>query len=315
MQNGAPFFNRVGHIEIVKSDDETEILDTRSMVKASVLSGVLSSISNINFKFKIHKLFQGNTKGTATVQILGLSRETVNYLSTYLSAESNINDKKRIRVYAGYESTGERLILDGDILYAHPSIPPENWLTIEAQCTRYRNTKMFSESMRRFTSESGRDGYLVKQIIEKAAKWLELDVVYVYKNYSSDLLLVVQQFDVTGTKADIIAELNNLCNLKCWEDGGVLYVGDRDPSAVPRNNTRVISKDTGMIGVPRFQYPNASVKTLLRTDVSIYDYVQIDSIMIPGASGRYKVNDIVYEGEFRGQPWYSTFNCIREDMT
>ena len=80
---------------------------------------------------------------------------------------------------------------------------------------------------------------------------------------------------------------------------------------------RVIDKDSGMIGIPQFKsfmgQMSIEVKTLLRRDIDIGDFIKVESTMINIPDGYYyRVNKIRYEGEFRGQAWYTKFFGILE---
>lgn len=80
---------------------------------------------------------------------------------------------------------------------------------------------------------------------------------------------------------------------------------------------RVISKETGMIGLPEFQplegQITITVKTLLRRDIKVDDFIKVKSSIIDTVEGMYfRVSKIKYSGHLRGNEWYSIFTAIRE---
>ena len=79
----------------------------------------------------------------------------------------------------------------------------------------------------------------------------------------------------------------------------------------------VIDSDAGMIGLPQFgaglQWNTVKVKCLLRRDIGIGDLIQPVSRYISGPKKYYVVNGISYDGEFRGQNWYVTYDAIGID--
>lgn len=81
---------------------------------------------------------------------------------------------------------------------------------------------------------------------------------------------------------------------------------------------KTISADSGMIGLPNFGdngngTPVVSVKTLLRKDIIINDIIKVESRFMESPYQYYRVNQINYQGEFRGQPWYTTYTAQRYD--
>lgn len=79
----------------------------------------------------------------------------------------------------------------------------------------------------------------------------------------------------------------------------------------------MISKETGMIGLPEFQplegQITITVKTLLRRDIKVDDFIKVKSSIIDTVEGMYfRVSKIKYSGHLRGNEWYSIFTAIRE---
>ena len=94
-------------------------------------------IHNISIKGRITRKMS-ETGSNCKISIANLSRDDVQYLTTYVSPYVDQSKRKRINVFAGYESTGVAQIFGGDIYSALPEGMPDTWLNIEAK-TEYFN--------------------------------------------------------------------------------------------------------------------------------------------------------------------------------
>ena len=78
-----------------------------------------------------------------------------------------------------------------------------------------------------------------------------------------------------------------------------------------------IDQDSGMVGIPEFgrnsDYGTVTVKSLMRRDIGIGDLIEPVSQFMEAPYKYYKVTEIAYEGEFRGQSWYVTYKGQRVD--
>ena len=149
VDKGSIIFDRVGHVELLVGSN-------------------MKKFDGLDFKFSISKIFEGGVQNNAKVGLLGLNRAHIQYLSTFLDQAANLATMKRIKVYAGYANGGEQLIFDGDIMHARPTIPPNNWLNIEALMRGRRHTKIVSMAI------NGRIKYI--DLIRSLASYLGLSL-------------------------------------------------------------------------------------------------------------------------------------------
>lgn len=320
------FFNRVGHVELLVPDE--------SGTDPMGWSG--STISGLDFRFHVKKTI-GGVNDKASVSILGLNRETISKYSMFVDDGSAIMRKHRVRVYAGYAEEGEHLILDGDVMKAAPTIPPENWLDMVVVGNLYKNSRIMTFSMNGQTRQEAR-GFTVREILDRIIVYFEDGAYQSWKidpNGNQDkinaiLNLRVRNFDCTGTQADIIKELNMLGDFSVRHEGNCLVISDAiyDVRAIPNSaqsisednssfmwdwfkgdsitrNARVISPTTGLIGIPQYKYPMCSMTIRITSGIKIFDVVELQCLYNTEANGLYKVYGITYKGQLRGEAWYA----------
>lgn len=311
------YFQRIGHVELLTGE-----------------GSLLRSYRDLDFKFHVKKTI-GGVADKATVSILGLNDDSISYLSTFTDDAHQLQKNWRMRVYAGYADEGEHLIIDGDIIRAVPTMPPENWLNVTVMCNAYRNSKMISVSSQSdissFWSKNNTQqrGLKITEVLNRFVKWAGYDG-WRYDNFANEeelmalkeeLSLRIKSFDCSGTQYDIINELNDI---------GDFYVREEDNSIVispPLNSTRrlpnsrqglegadlrrvrYISEDTGLVGLPQYKYPFCSITTRITSGIKVFDIVELKCRYNVQANGKYKVMSIVYDGHLRGEPWFARLNA------
>lgn len=101
------------------------------------------AFKDLNFRFNVSMIMDKFPRGEITVDILGLSQETMNKIVAMSNKVDNLSRGSKVTVYAGYkgqedESKSYRygeyfgdLLFSADIVYATiTSAPPEMWLRI-----------------------------------------------------------------------------------------------------------------------------------------------------------------------------------------
>ena len=308
------FFDRIGHVEIATADD-----------------GIVKSLRDVDFKFHVEKSV-GGIKDSASVSVLGLNSDTIQFLSTFIDQSRANIMRRRARVYAGYADSGEHLIIDGDIVQATPTSPPDQWLNMTVICNAYRNREMISMALngsKKWTKETGQIvstyGIKLKSILDAFVKhglgiksWTVDPYISLEDKYRIDGFLETQLrcFDCTGTKDDIINEINLFGDWIVREEEGTLIIsimrpGPTESSSRTGYNTaiRVIDEEHGMVGIPQFKYPNCVITTRINPAIKIFDEIELRCKYNTSANGIYKIYNIIYDGQLRGQPWYARLNA------
>lgn len=315
----AKFFDRIGRVEIVSG---TKVIYSTSngIATADVRTGnptILRALSDIDFRFDCSKACDMTTQDNyARVSILGLSRETIQFLATYRSTAEELQSQKRIRIFASYRDYGDNLIFDGDITLAKPSIPPENWLEIQANVNNVRGEQLYSKSFL--------EPVRFSEAVEALAKDMGLkNIQYKNSDYMEALAAKRKElapFAIRGTKAAILKELGRMSRFIVFEDCGslMLQYDGKNNGASYRGMPITISEDNGMIGVPQVRTgiskgkdyndkaAEVEVKTFISPSIRMWDVVNLKSVYLPGMNGLYSVRKIMYSGQLRGQDWYQT---------
>jgi len=78
----------------------------------------------------------------------------------------------------------------------------------------------------------------------------------------------------------------------------------------------VVNADTGLLNTPQKENQRVSFETLMNPSIIIGNRVDLRSKTAPYLSGIYKVSDITYSGDSRGQQWQQSVTCFaRENYT
>lgn len=292
--NNDRIFGRVGHIEID-------------------VGGSIKSFHDLDFRFNIEKVAGGGTPNFAQIGILGLSRTTVNDIATYLNVGKQASRRKVIKVYAGYQDTGEQLIFCGDIIIAKPSQPPENWINISAQTNAWMRSEVVSLDVQ-LTEEEKKEGkkLTVQRVFENIARLYGMSLEYRTANYR-ELERVITGFDCTGSYQDIFRRANTLSSVRMRCDNtaegkNIIIVYDMNPAEITGSSLFNLSANTGLIGIPEFMQPSVKFRMLMNPYVHLFDDVNISSILVPNAGGIYRIYQMRYNGQLRGTNWY--MDCV-----
>ena len=256
-------------------------------------------IKNISIKGRITRKMS-ETGSTASISIANLSREDVEYLTTYTSPYVDQRKKKQINIFAGYESTGDGMIFSGDIYSALPEGLPDTWLKIKAKTEFFNQQNIISISQGKTNT---------KNLAAITANQLGLSL-----DWRSKSEKFIDTFNFTGAKAKLINKLNQLDDFIAFVDKGTLIVidkGEEPPEdKAETSNTKkkgfikLINKKSGMIGLPQPDEYGIKVKILLDPAVNLGDWFKLESERLPIVNGFYQVYEMVYDFAAREPQYY-----------
>lgn len=252
-------------------------------------------IRNIAIKGRIIRKMS-ETGSTAKISIANLSREDVEYLTTYTSPYVDQSKKKRINVFAGYESTGVGMIFSGDIYSAIPEGMPDTWLNIEAKTEYFNQQNIITLSQSKMNTKS---------IASVVANQLNLALVWRSKSEK-----FIDAFNFTGAKTKLLNRLNQLDNFTAFVDNGSLLVIDSNEQPPESTSTKqegyikLINSESGMIGQPHPDEHGVKIKTLLDPSVSLGDWFKLESKMLPIVNGFYQAYELTYDFATREPQYY-----------
>lgn len=252
-------------------------------------------IKNISIKGRITRK-KSETGSTAKIAIANLSREDVEYLTTYTSPYIDQSKKKRINVFAGYESTGVGMIFSGDIYSALPEGLPDTWLNIEAKTEYFNQQNIITMSQAKMNTKS------IAQIV---ANQLNLSLVWRSKSQK-----FIDAFNFTGAKTKLLNRLNQLDNFTAFVDNGSLLVIDNNEQPPETSTTKkegyikLINGDSGLIGLPQPDEHGVKIKVLLDPAVNLGDWFKLESQRLPIVNGYYQVYEMTYDFASREPQYY-----------
>lgn len=253
-------------------------------------------LDGVEVKFSVDKLMSA-VMNKASVDICNLAQEDIEYLTTYTSQFIAINERKRIRIFAGYEEDGVSLIFDGDIVEGMPTNPPDRWIRCKALSGYYSNKETISKTLNWDLT--------VRDVCNEAAKILDLPLTY-----EATAVKKISDFSFTGDRLKILKDLNEIGGIMAYEDDGMLFVVDKDK---PRTSVpiRYISESSGLIGVPKPDPIGIECTVLLDNSLKIGQQIYIESKIFPSASGIYYIYEMKHSGDLRGQEFYTQIKARR----
>lgn len=269
----------------------------------------------LNVKFNYTKYIGSPMAGNGSVSICGLDRKTLDVLISFSAEAKTIKERKLIKVKAGY---GDKLalIIDGSIMSAIPTTPPDIWLKCDVINSYELRHKIITTTIEAGLTLSD----YAKTVADIIGIPLEMrieDTNYLKKKMG-DCPFQGNVFQLTRTITKAFNYDKNkdiFGGIVAYIDNETLIVDYRNLSADDRRtqNPILISKDTGMVGLPEFSNDAqlANITTLLKPEIKLGDVIELKSEQIKGANGLFYIQGITYTGEFRGNAWYSTFTCWR----
>ena len=248
----------------------------------------MKRLEGLAFRAKVSRK-RGAILSEANISIANLKRSDIEYLTTYMSPYINPSVRKSINVYAGYDTTGYGRIFTGDIYKALPSDVPDTWLNIEAKSLFYQNRVPVSYCVSNVTmQEAG------KSVANQLG--LEFD-------WQADSQKRIDVFNFRGSKAQLIEKYNSFGDVIAFEDNGKLRVQNKT-SKRKSGQIKLISKETGMIGIPEPDQFGVKVKCLLDPSLACGDWIKVKSECLKSVNGEYQIYTLDFDITSREQAYY-----------
>lgn len=275
----------------------------------------LKVFTDLNVKFSYTKYVGATMYGKGSISICGLDGKTLDKLISFASAGEVLEEKKIIKLKAGYDDKLS-LIIDGSIMSAMPTMPPDVWLNCEVI-----NSYELQKKHLNLTIEEGLSLQNYSQLV---ADTIGVSLEMRIKN--SDYLN--KKMSGKSFSGNVFQLANSITQAFCFDkttdkygkvvayiEGDTLIVDYSNLSANDERtaNPILINKDTGMVGLPEMSMAGklVNITTLLNPAIKTGDVIKLESEQIKSANALYYVQGITYTGEFRGNAWYSTLTCWR----
>lgn len=253
------------------------------------------SLSGFNIKVTGVK-FANARKNECTIEIAGLSQETISYLVINSSPFVKGRRPRLITVDVGRQSKGLEPVFRGDILRVIPNPPPDRKLVISALTGAVASIGIVSRQ----------GGAKVK--LSELAQGIADDIGVELTFQATDKDVV--NYTYTGTAWGQVQKLAEVGEVSAFLDDDTLVVTDKDTSI--KGMLRILNKDTGMIGVPRVADKELSVEFLADTEPArIGGGLRVQSRMNPAADGDYVIKQLRFEMNSHSDAFQYSATCRR----
>jgi len=269
-------------------------LDPRIVLIGIEVNGVLKTYDDLYVIASGTKYANAN-QNECEVKIANLDKATRDYLLTETSPFNKNRRRKLLRVEAGRRSTGTALVYQGDITSATGSQPPDIMLTLKSATGDYLKGDIVSRSSAGATP--------LRSLAQRIAADLRLSLQFEAKDKQ------IANYSFAGGALKQVDQLGVMGRVNAFVDDGKLIVKDYNVPLAGR--TRVLNKDTGMIGIPEFTEYGVKVRMLFDNQTVIGGGLDIRSEMNPAADGLYTVSKLGFEIASRDVPFYYIAEATR----
>jgi len=272
--------------------------DPRIVLIGIEINGVLKTYDDLYVIASGTKYANAN-QNECEVKIANLDKATRDFLLTETSPFNKNRKRKLLRIEAGRRSTGVALVYQGDITSATGSQPPDIMLTLKSATGDYLKGDIVARSSGPSTSLRG--------LAQRIANDLRLSLQFEAQDKQ------VANYSFIGGALKQIDQLGVMGKVNAFVDDGKLVVKNYNVPLIGR--TRILNKDTGMIGIPEFTEHGVKVRMLFDNQTVVGGGLDLRSEMNPAVDGLYTVSKLGFEIANRDVPFYYIAEATRVAQT
>lgn len=235
------------------------------------------------------------TQNECTVTLSGLNQRTRDYILTETSPFNENRTPKRLIVEVGRVSTGLFRLFVGDIITADPGSPPDLDITIKAKTMNAQSGNVVSTS----AGPSARLSALSQRVASDLGLTLEFQAQD--KN--------IANYTHTGSALAQVQKLAQAGGVQAFIDDAVLIVKEQLGTRAGR--LRILSQNSGMVGIPKATEKGLKVSFLLDGDAAIGGVLRIDSRINRALNGDYVIDQLAFEATSHEDPFFYTALATR----
>lgn len=229
------------------------------------------------------------------VTISNLDKQTQDFILTETSPYVLNRTPKIVIVEAGRESYGTAVIYRGNITNSTVSQPPDIGVTLKCLTGNFLKGNVISRN------QPGQA--TLNQISKQVAQ--DTDTVLNFEATDKN----VANYAFAGGSLKQVEAVGNLGNYNVFIDDNTLVVKD---ALIPlRNSLRILTAETGMIGIPEFTEQGIKVKMLLDNQTKLGGGLRITSNIYPAVNGDYVIYKLGFEIATRDTPFYYIAEAAR----
>lgn len=274
-------------------------LDPR-LLEITISIGATTYVFNQEFSIRAQgTLFADQLLDIAEVTIYNVDRVTQDYLLNATSPYTTNHETKSLMVKAGRKSYGLTLIYKGFILVSSITQPPDIGMTFKCMSGINFSNTVYTISAPGLVNAA----IYYKQLATRMGANL--------RNEATNVPMV-SNFSFTGTATQELAYWNAFGNETLfYKEGETNILVVRDAFAYLTNTLRVVSEDTGMIGVPEWTELGVKVTFFIDAKTTIGGYIDINSKRYPTFNGRYGIYKLNFNLASRETPFYYIAEAAR----
>jgi hypothetical protein len=239
--------------------------------------------------------FANPNQNEAEITIYNLDRRTQDYILTETSPYNFNRTPKIIRLEAGRVSYGVSLIYSGNVVSSKPSQPPDIGVTMKCLTGNFYKGRMVSNGMA---------GSVPLSVIANRVA-TDLNTSLIFQTTDKN----IANYSYTGAALKQVDHLASVGNINAYVDNATLVL--KTMGLPLSNTTRVLSSETGMIGIPEITERGVKVKFLLDNRTALGGGMQIISSVYPAANGNYVIYKLGFEIANRDTPFYYVAEGLR----
>lgn len=230
-----------------------------------------------------------------TVILSNLDRSTQDYILTETSPYNLNKTPKTVIVEAGRESYGTAVIYRGNIIKSIVSQPPDISITLSCLTGNFLKGNIITRNQSGVAS------------LEAICRGVSQDTSTILNFQATDKNIANYSFG--GGALNQVELLNNMGGINAFIDDDTLIVKN---ALVPLTGvTRVLSAETGMIGIPEFTEQGIKVKMLIDNQTKLGAGLHINSVQYPAANGEYVIYKLGFDIASRDVPFYYIAEAAR----
>jgi hypothetical protein len=264
-------------------------IDNRVIKVSITIEGKINTFSGLAITAQGSK-YAGSTQNSCTIKIANLKKSHRDFLSTEGTPFKRLAASPRqfVILEAGRESTGVSKVFEGDIVLVTLAQPPDIWTTIKCLTTQFQKGNIIS------TSEPAVSKLSI--ICQKAANDMGLSLNFLADDKD------IANYGYTGSASKQINKIAQLADVDVYVDDNILVVKNKNSPL--SQGSRVISEETGMVGIPEFTDFGVNVRFLFDTKVNVGDVIRVVSKLVPAADGEYIIYKLNFDLANRAQNFY-----------
>lgn len=251
----------------------------------------------VNGKLKLYEGLHITANGTkyananqneCEIKIANLDKTTTDFILTETSPYNLNKTPKQVVVNAGRKSYGVVRIYAGNIASSSVSQPPDIMITLKCLTGNFKKGNIVSKS------QTGKVPLM--QIAKQVAGDLNVTLDFQAENKQ------ISNYNFTGGALKQVDKLGETGNISAFIDDEVLVVKELNTPLA--NSIKIISADSGMVGIPEMTEEGIKVKFLLDTQTRLGGALRVQSKLYPAANGDYTIYKLGFEIASRDTPFY-----------